>query len=286
MNQPAPRERPGKRQALGPLLQSPRYEILPLPTALRETAELPAGTTVTVTSSPRRGLESTVEVAEQLAAQGMRAVPHIAARQVRARGELTGLLDRLEAAGIDEVFVVAGDAREPLGPYPDGLSLLRAMDDLGRVPARVGVPGYPEGHWAIDAVDLWLSLQAKQRYASYVVTQLCFDVDAICRFAVDMNRRGIELPVIAGVPGVVDAGKLLRVSLRVGVGESVRFVRGHRSVAGRLLRPGGYRPEPLVRKLAARVAAGRCELAGLHLYTFNRVEATARWVDQAYRRAA
>jgi len=286
MNQPAPRERPGKRQALGPLLQNPRYEILPLHTALQETAELPAGTTVTVTSSPRKGLESTVGVAEQLAAQGMRAVPHLAARQVRARGELTGLLDRLEAAGIDEVFVIAGDAREPLGPYPDGLSLLRAMDDLGRVPARVGVPGYPEGHWAIDTPTLWSSLLAKQRYAAYVVTQLCFDADAMCRFAVDMNRRGIELPVVAGVPGVVDVGKLLRVSLRVGVGESVRFVRGHRSVAGRLLRPGGYRPEPLVRKLAARVAAGRCELAGLHLYTFNRVEATARWVDQAYRRAA
>lgn len=288
MNQPAPRERPRRQagQGIRPLLHRPRYEILPLPAAVRETAGLPAGTTVTVTSSPRRGVEATVAVAEQLAAQGLHAVPHLAARQVTDPGQLTEVLDRLDAAGIGEVFVVGGDAREPLGPYPDGLSLLQAMAEAGRLPAAVGVPGYPEGHWAIDTPTLWSALRAKRPYATYVVTQLCFDADAVCSFAAEVAGRGIGLPVVAGVPGVVDAGKLLRVSLRVGVGESVRFVRGHRSVAGRLLRPGGYRPEPLVRKLAARVADGRCALAGLHLYTFNRVEATRRWVDQAYRRAA
>lgn len=282
MNQPAP----GRRQVLGPLLHRPRYEILPLEPALAQTAELPAGSVVTVTSSPRQGLAATVEITERLVAQGLHAVPHLAARQVRDRSELSELLERLESAGVTEAFVVAGDAREPRGPYPDGLSLLRAMDDLGRMPARVGVPGYPEGHWAIGTPALWSSLRAKQPYAAYVVTQLCFDADAVCRFALEARHRGIDLPIVAGVPGVVDAAKLLRVSMRVGVGQSIRFVRGHRSVAGRLLRPGGYRPEPLVRRLAAQVAAGRCELAGLHLYTFNRVAATQRWVAQAYRRAA
>jgi methylenetetrahydrofolate reductase (NADPH) len=92
--------------------------------------------------------------------------------------------------------------------------------------------------------------------------------------------------VIAGVPGAVGAGKLLRVSMKIGIGESIRFVRGHRAVAGRLLRPGGYRPENLVRKLGLRCGDGRCDLAGLHFYTFNHVEATARWVYQTHRRAA
>lgn len=286
MNQPAPERGPGKRQAIAGLLTQPRYEILPLPSVLEETAALPAGSVVTVTSSPRRGVGTTVEVAERLAAQGMHAVPHLAARQLRDKAELAEVLDRLNAAGIDEVFVIGGDAREPVGAYADGLSVLRSMDELGRLPARIGVPCYPEGHWAIDDATLWSTLHAKQRYATYAVTQLCFDADAVCQFAAEADRLGVTLPIVAGVPGVVDAAKLLRVSLRVGVGESVRFVRGHRSVAGRLLRPGGYRPEGLVRKLAARVADGRCELAGLHFYTFNHIGTTARWVRQAYRRAA
>jgi methylenetetrahydrofolate reductase (NADPH) len=205
---------------------------------------------------------------------------------MRNQAELADVLDRLDAAGIDEVFVVAGDLREPEGDYADGLALLRSMAELGRLPARLGVPSYPEGHWAIDEHTLWSSLHAKQRYADYTVTQLCFDAGAVCRFAAAARDRGVTLPVVAGVPGVVDAGKLLRISLRVGVGESLRFVRGHRSVAGGLVRPGGYRPDGLVGKLAGHVAEGRCELAGLHLYTFNHITATARWVRQARRRAA
>ncbi|MGH3450311.1 MAG: methylenetetrahydrofolate reductase [Haloechinothrix sp.] len=282
MNQPvSPR-----RQAMASLLTQPRYEILPLPGVLEQTAELPAGSVVTVTASLRQGVSATVEISERLAAQGMRAVPHLAARQFHDEAELSEVVSRLEAAGIDEVFVVGGDASEPAGRFADGLSLLRSMAELGRLPARIGVPSYPEGHRSIDEHALWAALRAKQRYAGYTVTQLCFDADTVCRFAAAARRRGITLPIVAGVPGVVDTGTLLRVSLRIGIGESMRFVRGHRSVAGRLLRPGGYRPEALVRKLGARAREGRCEMAGLHIYTFNHVGATARWVQQAHRRAA
>jgi methylenetetrahydrofolate reductase (NADPH) len=239
-----------------------------------------------VTASPRQGIGATVEVSERLAAQGMRAVPHLAARQLRDRAELADVLDRLDAAGIDEVFVVGGDARTPEGEFADGLALLRSMAELGRLPARVGVPSYPEGHWAIDEPTLWSSLWAKQTYADYTVTQLCFDADAVCRWANAARHGGITLPIVAGVPGLVDAGKLLRISLRVGVGESLRFLRGHRSVAGGLLRPSGYHPDALVGELAARVADGRCELAGLHFYTFNHVTATAGWVRRAQEQGA
>jgi methylenetetrahydrofolate reductase (NADPH) len=284
MNQPAARE---PSAAVTPLLAGPRYEILPLPalldSVLEQTAALPPGSVVTVTASPRRGLAATVAAVERLAAQGLHAVPHLAARQLRDQAELSEMLDRLDAAGVHEVFVVAGDDRQPAGDYPDGLSLLRAMAELGRRPARVGVPSYPEGHPAVDEPTLWSALRDKQRYADYTVTQLCFDPDTVCRFAAEARQRGIRLPIMAGVPGVVDLGRLLRVSLRVGVGESLRFARTNRPVAGGLARPGGFRPDDLVGGLATRVAEGRCELAGLHFYTFNHVTATARWVRRARR---
>lgn len=274
------------RQAMLALLAQPRFEIMPLRGALQQAAELPAGATVTVTASPSRGTAATIEFAEKLAAQGFGVVPHLAARQVRDTAELSEVLDRLDRAGIRDLFVVGGDASEPAGKFADGLSLLRAMSEIGHRLTRIGIPSYPEGHHAIDDNTLWSALRAKQRYAGYTVTQLCFDADVVCSFAAAARRHGITLPIVAGVPGVVDAAKLLRVSVRIGIGDSVRFVRGHRSVTGSLLRPGGYRPGPLVRKLGMHVRDGRCDLAGLHIYTFNQVGATVRWLHNAHRRAA
>jgi methylenetetrahydrofolate reductase (NADPH) len=159
------------------------------------------------------------------------------------------------------------------------------MADLGRLPARIGVPSYPEGHPVIDTDTLWSQLKQKQAYAHYTVTQLCFDADAVCRFAAAARRRGIDLPVVAGVPGTVDVRTLLTVGLRVGVGDSLRYLRGHHAVVSRLLSPGGQRPERVLRDLGAHVARGGCVLSGLHFYTFNRVLATARWAAEAHRRA-
>ncbi|WP_199431977.1 methylenetetrahydrofolate reductase [Qaidamihabitans albus] len=274
------------RRAAAPLLARPRYEVLPLPAVLEETGALPEQSVVTVTASPRLGVGATLDICEKLAAQRLHAVPHLAARQLRDLAELSDVLGRLAGAGIDEVFVIGGDARDPSGSFADGLSLLRGMAELGRLPARIGVPSYPEGHPVIGEAELWSALRAKQDYADYTVTQLCFDAGAVCRFVAAARGSGITLPVVAGVPGVVDTRVLLKVGLRIGVGDSMRFLRGHGSAAGRLLRPGGYRPGGLVRELGARAAQEGCDLAGLHFYTFNRVGRTARWVDQTHRRAA
>ncbi|MDD7964338.1 methylenetetrahydrofolate reductase [Actinomycetospora lemnae] len=276
----------GARTTLAALLADPRFEVAPtaevLDTPETITADLPAGATVTVTTTPRRGVAATVAVAEALAARGFAAVPHLAARSLRDRGELAEHLDRLAAAGVREVFVVGGDAREAAGELPDGLALLRAMEDLGRRPPRVGVPSYPDGHHRVADDVLWADLRIKQFHADYTVTQLCFDADLVCRFAREARARGIDLPVIAGVPGVVDAARLLRLSVRIGVADAARFARSHRGTAGSLLRPGRHTPDELVTGLAA----GCGDLAGLHLYTFNQVAPTVRWLSRARRAAA
>lgn len=268
--------------AVASLLAQPRFEVAPVAGVLEAAADLPAGATVAVTASPSRGPAATIEVAEGLAARGFAAVPHLAARSLRDRGELADHLDRLAAAGVAEVFVVGGDAREPAGEFADGLALLRAIEDLGRRPPRVGVPSYPDGHHRIATDVLWADLAAKRRHADYTVTQLCFDADLVSGFAAEARERGIDLPVVAGVPGVVDTARLLRISVRIGVADAVRFARSHRTTAGALLRPGRHRPDELV----AGLAAGGADLAGLHLYTFNQIEPTVRWLSQARRAAA
>src|SRR5687767_1511590 len=109
---------PTVRDAVVHALRHPRYEVLPLDgTAEMVLAHVPRDVTVTVTASPRRGMAATLALTERLAAAGFAVVPHLSARLLADRDELFALLDRVEAAGVRELFVIAGDAAEPAGDY-------------------------------------------------------------------------------------------------------------------------------------------------------------------------
>lgn len=71
---------------LAELLQSPRYEVIPAKATEQAVLDwVPAQMTVTVTASPVKGLEPTIDLAERLAARGYRVVPHLAARSVESQ---------------------------------------------------------------------------------------------------------------------------------------------------------------------------------------------------------
>lgn len=260
------------------LLGHARFEVLPLPGAADQVASLPADGAVTVTCSPRRGLEPTLALVEELAAAGRRAVPHLAARQIRDERHLAAVVRRLHAAGVTDVFVVGGDAPVPLGDFDSGLGLLGALAAIGAPFDRVGVPAYPEGHPAIDDDTLLAVLAAKQRHATYLVTQMSFDAAAILPWLRGMRAAGVTLPAYLGLPGLVEPATLLRTALRIGVGDSRRFLSSHRRFARGLL------ARHLTGDLASALAAGVTPadgVLGVHLYTFNRITPTAAWLATA-----
>ena len=265
------------RAAVGRVLADPTFELIPLKNARDQAAFLPRGATVSVTASPAKGLEATVELAAELATGGLRAIPHLSARMVRDREHLEALLDGVAAAGIDRAFVVGGDAEVP-GEFLDGLSLLEAVESLGRLPVEIGIPCYPQGHPTIPDERLLAALHAKARFASYMTTQLCFDAAAIAEWLAARRAEGIELPVRIGIPGVAAIPKLLEISARIGVRDASRFIRKNARFVGQLLASGGlYRPTRLLEQLAPLIADPAANVIGLHVYTFNQVEATVAW---------
>ena len=258
-------------------LEHPRYEIVPVGGARGQIAHLPAGAEVSVTCSPTLGIGSTLELAEELHGRGFRVVPHLAARLIEGEDHLREVLRRLEGGGLRDVFVVGGDSKSPAGPFASGLELLEAMARLGSGIARVGVPAYPEGHPLVSKGELMRALLAKQPFASYAVTQICFDPGTILAWLSEARASGIDLPVYAGVPGVVDRRKLLRISLRIGLGDSARFLRKQTGLAARLLSPRGYSPDALIEGLYPYVGDPEYGLRGFHINTFNHVKETEEW---------
>ena len=268
---------PPARVALARVLRSPTFELVPLRNALDQAAYLPAGATVSVTASPAKGIEATVALCEQLQGRGYRAVPHLSARMVRDRSHLTDLIAWLEGAGVDRAFVVGGDAKEP-GDYPDGLSLLRAMAEIGHPLSQIGIPCYPQGHAFIADGPLLEALHAKAPFASYMTTQLCFDPGAIATWIAARRAEGLGLPVHVGVPGVAEPHKLLAISARIGVADTHRFLTKNLRFVARLLRSGGfYRPDALLEGLAPHIADPAAGIVDLHMYTFNAVDTFEDW---------
>jgi methylenetetrahydrofolate reductase (NADPH) len=268
-------------RALARVLADPTFELIPLKNAAEQASHIPPGRTVSVTASPGKTIEATVELAIELEQAGLRAIPHLSARMIRDRAHLAAILDRLADAGVDRAFVVGGDADEP-GEFLDGLSLLRAMAELGKLPAELGCPCYPQGHPDIPDDSLLQALHDKAPFVQYMTTQLCFDPKAIGAFISARRAEGIALPVKLGIPGVAEIPKLLSISARTGVKDASRFVLKNARFVGALLRSGGiYRPTQLLRELGPLIADPAANVLGLHVYTFNNVPATEAWRHEA-----
>jgi methylenetetrahydrofolate reductase (NADPH) len=239
-----------------------------------------------VTCSPARGIDNTLRHAEQLARQGLQVVPHIAARLVVDTAHLRNIVQRLAALGLREVFVIGGDAKQPAGSFSGALDLLRALAGVGHDLAQIGIAAYPERHPLVDDSTLRRALAEKQPFATYMVTQICFDPRTIIHWLAGIRQQGIDLPAHIGVPGAVDSSQLLRISIKIGVGDSVRFLSKHTGLAARLLRPGRYAPDELVARLAPYLDDPYYNIGGLHINTFNQVESTERWRQQVLKRSA
>lgn len=265
------------RAELAALLEQPRFEVLPTArTRDLVAAHLRPGRLVAVTASPTRGLEDTVALSTELADLGYDVVPHLAARLVIDASHLADTVERLRASGVTRVFVPSGDG-DPQGCYPDALALLEGLAALGSPFTHVGITGYPESHPSIPDDLTVQSMWDKRRHATEMVSNLTFDPDVVATWLARVRGRGVTLPLWLGIPGPVDATRLLRIASRVGVGDSTRFLLKHRRVMTRMAIPGGFSSETFLRRLAPTLTHPDSVVAGLHVFTFNQVAETEAW---------
>lgn len=259
------------------LLGQARYEVLPTAsTEEKVLTHVPRDVAVTVTASPTKGLEATLDLAERLTGHGYTVVPHLAARMVSGRTELEEICARLTGKGITRIFVPGGDA-EPAGDYPDALSLLEDLAAMGHPFTQVGITGYPESHPTIHDDLTVQSMWDKRRYATHIVSNLTFDPAVIRDWVRRLRARGVTMPLLLGMPGPVDRTKLLAMATKIGVGESTRFLVKHKGTFARLAAPGGFTGERFLEKCAPTLGEPTALVEGLHVFTFNQIAETEAW---------
>ena len=274
------RRRPPRR-GLGrvlPLLCHPRYEVFPAPSTEEAVLRwVPRDVTMTVTASPARGLDPTLDLTTRLAGHGYQVVPHLSARLVRDDAHLAEIVERLTASGVTDVFVPAGDSDQPAGRFDSAVSLLDRLAEMGRPFRRVGVTGYPQSHPRIGDDVTIQAMWDKRHHATYLVSNLCLDPAVLRRWIARVRARGVTLPLQVGLAGPVDRARLLRMAARAGVAESARFLAGHTEWFLRAGVPGGYNPDRFLDRAGTALAAPESAVAGLHVFTFNQIRQAEQW---------
>ena len=275
-------------QLLAEMVGQAYLEIIPTSTIMQRVLHLPRHAYVSITCSPSHGVEPTLELAERLRAlpeeRRLKLVPHIAARVVRDRGHLREILARLDALQVESIFVPGGDAAEPAGDYDCSLKLLRDMAEIGHAIADVGIAAHPEGHPLVNDAELLRLLQEKQPLATYLVTQMCFDPDALLAWLQRVRAAGVTLPAWIGLPGVADVTKLVSLSLRIGVGRSVRVLQKQKGLVRRMMSARPYQPDDLLAGIQRHLGDPGLNIPGFHLFSFNDVERTERWRQATLRK--
>jgi methylenetetrahydrofolate reductase (NADPH) len=263
------------------LLAEPKFELMPFDSFGEQVEHLPDGAEIAITASPTLGIDATVEWTEKAAAMGYEVVPHVAARYIEGEDHLDEIARRISDAGVTNVFVPGGEREEPAGPYTSAYDLLVALDDLGYEFDEVGITGYPEGHHFVDDETMAEAMARKEPYATYIVTQICYNPDAVIDWVETIRARGVELPVEVGIPGVMKYQRLLSISQKVGVGDSIGFLRKTTGVVDFVRQligsRGKYTPDKLIDGLAPYVGDPDYGIIGVHIYTFNQVPDTESW---------
>ena len=251
-------------------------EIDAYPTMVR------AGTDVYVAWVPGFPYHHIVSVAKRLRQARLNPVPHIAARQLASESAATDFLARLrDEAAVTRALLIAGDSNARTGPFDSSLSLMRTglLQEHGI--HSIGIAGYPEGHRKIGTAALDQALEAKIDYGGregielFIVSQFCFDGQAVLDWIGRLRARGVTLPVRVGVAGPATVRTLLGYGMHCGIGNSMRALGSQAISLTRLLAQQG--PEKIIRRIA-RSQAG-LGIAGLHFFTFGGFAQSAHWIN-------
>lgn len=269
---------PQEKQALARLLENIGYEVMPFKSAVSKVlADVPTDVPLTITATGGKGLEPTLSAAVELTQKGYAVAPHIPARLVAGPEELDQIVTRLEDAGVDRIFIVAGDAERPAGVFKDALDLVKALKERGHQFSNVGIGGYPEGHALLPNEKIDRAIHDKAPFADRILTQICFSSDTLLRWSSGLKAEGIDLPIFVGMPGPVSRQKLMRISAGLGLGQSANFLKKQQNMFWRFFSPSGYTPTKLIRGLVQDMAKFDTAITGFHIFTFNDLARTEAW---------
>jgi methylenetetrahydrofolate reductase (NADPH) len=178
-----------------------------------------------------------------------RVIPHIAARSIQSKKELTEAVNNFKDLGIERLLIVGGNPSQPKGPYRDAYAVRQRVAELYNFRTHCGV--YPDTESA-SGVYLYKYVRFESGF-----TQLSLSPRRLEKFKI--NTR-------IGIPSKANWDGLYRYMKLCGVGPSLRYP--FRNIVGfaRFMTFDGFNTTKLVKTIQPH--------ATFHVYDFGRIEET------------
>ncbi len=222
--------------------------------------------------------DGTVEITTALKDElGLETMAHLSCVGETTEG-LGATLDRIAAAGIENVFALRGDpprGQEDFVQPEGGLGSAAELAAFigGRWDFAVGGACFPEVH--PEAPDLETDLDylktKVESGASFLITQLFFDNQVYFDFVAAAREKGIEVPILAGVIPVASFAQTKRICDLCDASIPAPLEAAFRAAEG---------DERTEFELGVAYAAQQCSelliagAPGIHFYALNRAPAT------------
>ncbi|HTQ99770.1 MAG TPA: hypothetical protein VMH83_07260 [Candidatus Acidoferrum sp.] len=245
------------------------------------------GTTVFVTFLPGSDFNDTKDCVKRLYAEGMKPVPHFAARSIPNLKFFEENLKILQGeAKVEEALLIGGGVTNPVGDFSESMQILRTDLFQKYGIKKLGVAGHPEGSPDIKPEEVTKALLAKNAYAKehgiemYITTQFIFEAEPVIAWDKRIRAEGNTLPIHIGIPGLATLTTLMKHAQACGVGPSMRVLtRQTSSIAKLVLSGGAKQPNKLVRDLANYQATDpTCGINQVHLYPLGGMAKSAKWL--------
>ena len=240
--------------------------------------------TVFVTFLPGSDFNDTITTVKRLSSEGMKPVPHFAARSIPTKQFLEDNLKALQdEIHIEEVLIIGGAVDKPLGEFSSTIEVLQTGLFQKYGIHKIGVAGHPEGSPDIPEPEVKKALLEKNAFAKqhgiemYITTQFCFEPEPIIKWDKQLRSLGNELPIHIGIPGLATIKTLLNHARACGIGPSMRVLTRQAANIAKLMTT--RMPDKLVRGLAQYKASdSTCGITQCHLYPLGGLRKSAAWL--------
>ena len=157
----------------------------------------------------------TVEIADAINAHGIPAIAHLTCAS-STKEKVDSVIAQLKERGIENILALRGDIPEhvdfPLpNQYHHAVELIAQIKQAGDF--CIGGACYPEGHpeAATMEEDLVHLKEKVDAGCEYLTTQMFFDNNIYYNFMYKALKKGIDVPVVAGIMPVTNASQVKRI---------------------------------------------------------------------------
>jgi methylenetetrahydrofolate reductase (NADPH) len=223
--------------------------------------------------------QGTLDTVLEILGEGHDAAPHLSCIG-SSRAALSEILASYKAHGIKRLVALRGDLPSGYGALDLASSEFRYANELVEfVRAETGdwfhieVGAYPEMHPQAKSPqdDVQQFVRKVKAGADAAITQYFYNADAYFHFVDEVQKSGVDIPIVPGIMPITNYSQLMRFSDMCGT-EIPRWIR---------LKLASYADDTesirafgldVVTQLCERLLAGGAP--GLHFYTLNQANST------------